>query len=32
MGDLAYTPEGDLKDQKIYVFQVQGGDWVQVYP
>jgi branched-chain amino acid transport system substrate-binding protein len=32
MGELAYTPEGDLKDQKIYIFQVQGGDWVQVYP
>jgi branched-chain amino acid transport system substrate-binding protein len=32
MGDLSYGAEGDLKDQKIYVFQVQGGDWVQVYP
>ena len=32
MGDLSYDPEGDLKDQKIYIFQVKGGDWVQVYP
>jgi branched-chain amino acid transport system substrate-binding protein len=32
MGNLSYTAEGDLKDQKIYIFQVQGGDWVQVYP
>ena len=32
MGDLSYDDKGDLKDQKIYIFQVQGGDWVQVYP
>ena len=32
MGNLSYTAEGDLKDQKIYIFQVQGGDWVQVHP
>jgi len=32
MGNLSYTAAGDLKDQKIYIFQVQGGDWVQVYP
>ena len=32
MGDLSYTAEGDLKDQRIYIFQVQGGDWVQVHP
>jgi branched-chain amino acid transport system substrate-binding protein len=32
MGSLAYTAEGDLKDQKIYIFQVQESDWVQVYP
>jgi branched-chain amino acid transport system substrate-binding protein len=32
MGNLSYTAEGDLKDQKIYIFQVQEGDWVQVYP
>jgi branched-chain amino acid transport system substrate-binding protein len=32
MGDLSYDTEGDLKDQKIYVFQVKDGDWMQVYP
>jgi branched-chain amino acid transport system substrate-binding protein len=32
MGDLSYDAEGDLKDQKIYIFQVKAGDWVQVYP
>jgi branched-chain amino acid transport system substrate-binding protein len=32
MGELSYNAEGDLKNQKIYVFQVQEGDWVQVYP
>ena len=32
MGSLSYNAEGDLKEQKIYIFQVQGVDWVQVYP
>jgi branched-chain amino acid transport system substrate-binding protein len=32
MGSLSYNDEGDLEDQKIYIFQVQGADWVQVYP
>jgi branched-chain amino acid transport system substrate-binding protein len=32
MGDLAYQNDGDLQDQKIYIYQVQEGDWVQVYP
>lgn len=32
MGNLSYDDEGDLEDQKIYIFQVQSGDWVQVYP
>ncbi len=32
MGELSYDAGGDLQDQKIYIFQVQGGDWVQVYP
>lgn len=32
MGDLSFDAQGDLKDQKIYIFQVQNGDWVQVYP
>jgi branched-chain amino acid transport system substrate-binding protein len=32
MGNLSYGSEGDLEDQKIYIFQVRDGDWVQVYP
>ena len=32
MGSLSYGSEGDLEDQKIYIFQVREGDWVQVYP
>jgi branched-chain amino acid transport system substrate-binding protein len=32
MGNLSYGSEGDLTDQKIYIFQVREGDWVQVYP
>jgi ABC-type branched-subunit amino acid transport system substrate-binding protein len=32
MGKLSYVADGDLRDQKIYIFQVQNGDWVQVFP
>ena len=32
MGNLSYTTEGDLEDQKIYIFQVRNGDWMQVHP
>jgi branched-chain amino acid transport system substrate-binding protein len=32
MGNLSYNADGDLKDQKIYIFQVEDGDWMQVYP
>jgi branched-chain amino acid transport system substrate-binding protein len=32
MGGLSYDDQGDLREQNIYIFQVQGGDWVQVYP
>jgi branched-chain amino acid transport system substrate-binding protein len=32
MGDLSYNDAGDLQDQKIYIFQVQQGDWAQVFP
>jgi branched-chain amino acid transport system substrate-binding protein len=32
MGDLSYNADGDLRDQKIYIFQVQNADWVQVFP
>jgi hypothetical protein len=29
---LSYDPSGDLKDPTIYIFQVQGGQFVQVFP
>lgn len=32
MGDLSYDTSGDLKEQKIYIFQVREGSWIQVYP
>ncbi len=32
MGSLSYNEVGDLRQQTIYIFQVQSGDWVQVYP
>jgi branched-chain amino acid transport system substrate-binding protein len=32
MGKLSYIADGDLRDQKIYIFQVQNGDWAQVFP
>jgi branched-chain amino acid transport system substrate-binding protein len=32
MGELSFNAEGDLTQQTIYIFQVEGGDWVQVYP
>jgi branched-chain amino acid transport system substrate-binding protein len=32
MGTLSYTESGDLRDPAIYIFQVQNGDWVQVFP
>jgi branched-chain amino acid transport system substrate-binding protein len=32
MGALSYDAQGDLEEQRIYIFQVQQGDWVQVYP
>jgi ABC-type branched-subunit amino acid transport system substrate-binding protein len=32
MGSLSYNTAGDLEDQKIYIFQVKDGDWMQVYP
>jgi ABC-type branched-subunit amino acid transport system substrate-binding protein len=31
-GKMAYDTRGDLTDQRIYVFQVQGDEFVQVYP
>jgi branched-chain amino acid transport system substrate-binding protein len=32
MGNISYGAEGDLTDQKIYIFEVRDGDWLQVYP
>jgi branched-chain amino acid transport system substrate-binding protein len=32
IGSLSYDSQGDLEEQRIYIFQVQEGDWVQVYP
>jgi len=32
LGSLSFTANGDLQEQKIYIFQVQAGDWVQIYP
>ena len=32
MGELSYNADGDLQDQKIYIFKVQDGDWMQVHP
>lgn len=32
IGSLSFDAAGDLHDQKIYIYQVQGFDWVQVYP
>lgn len=32
LGALRFDANGDLQEQKIYIFQVQNGDWAQVYP
>lgn len=32
LGHVSYDAAGDLKDPTIYVFQVQGGQFVQVFP
>ena len=32
VGEVRYDPYGDLTDQKVYIFQVQGGRFVQVSP
>jgi len=31
-GRMEYDAKGDLKDQRIYIFQVEGDEFVQVYP
>ena len=32
IGHIAYDARGDLRDPQIYIFQVRGGEFVQVYP
>ncbi len=32
LGHINYEPTGDLKDPTIYIFQVQNGAFVQVFP
>ena len=32
IGHIAYDAQGDLRDPQIYIFQVRGGEFVQVYP
>jgi branched-chain amino acid transport system substrate-binding protein len=32
IGQVRYTPQGDLQEQKIYIFQVKNGQFVQVTP
>lgn len=32
LGHISYQPTGDLKDPTIYIFRVQGGKFVQVFP
>ena len=32
LGALRFNADGDLQEQKIYIFRVQDGDWEQVHP
>jgi branched-chain amino acid transport system substrate-binding protein len=32
IGQVSYDPQGDLKEQKIYIFQVKGSEFVQIFP
>ncbi len=32
VGHVTYDPRGDLKEQRVYVFQVKQGGFAQVYP
>ena len=32
LGHISYSSSGDLKDPTIYIFQIQGGQFVQVFP
>jgi branched-chain amino acid transport system substrate-binding protein len=30
VGHISYNAVGDLEEQRVYIFQVKGGDFVQV--
>jgi branched-chain amino acid transport system substrate-binding protein len=32
VGPIRYDDKGDMKDQRVYIFQVRGGEFVQVKP
>jgi len=32
IGPVKYDDKGDLTDQRVYIFQIRGGDFVQVRP
>ncbi len=32
LGHISFDPTGDLKDPTIYIFRVQDGKFVQVFP
>jgi branched-chain amino acid transport system substrate-binding protein len=32
LGQVQYQPDGDLRNPQIYIFQVKGGEFVQVAP
>ncbi len=32
VGHISYDQGGDLKEQNIYIFQVQDGAFVQIHP
>jgi ABC-type branched-subunit amino acid transport system substrate-binding protein len=32
LGEVQYQDNGDLRDAKIYIFQVKDGEFVQIAP
>jgi ABC-type branched-subunit amino acid transport system substrate-binding protein len=32
LGSVQFTPEGDLRSPKIYIFQVKEGQFAQIAP
>jgi branched-chain amino acid transport system substrate-binding protein len=32
VGRVRYDPQGDLVEQKVYIFQITGGRFQQAYP